>query len=243
MIKEPGKIYLVSTPIGNMEDITFRAVRVLKEVDIIFAEDTRTSAKLLRHYNISGRVESLFSRNEKRKIPYILSQLGQGLSVAVISDAGTPGISDPAGKLVKEAVINDFEVIPIPGPTALISGLIVSGLPTDRFYFQGFLPLKKGKKKTLKFLAEIPHTIVIYESIHRLPRSLKEIQRVMGDRYICIAREITKMHETFYRGYISEFTEKNPDLIVLKGEIVLIVAGTVFKPLDGENNQEFVSEN
>ena len=236
-MNEFGTIFLVATPIGNLEDITFRAVRVLKEADVVFAEDTRNTRKLFSHYNIHNKLESFHSHNQKNKVPGILKTLKTGKNIALVSDAGTPGISDPAYYLVKYAVTEKINIVPVPGATALISGLIVSGLPTDRFYFQGFLPLKKGKQKTLKFLAELPNTVVIYESIHRLKKNLQNILEVFGDRYICIAREITKLHETFYRGNLSDLLNKE-DEIVFKGEVVLIIAGKKFKPIETEDIYE-----
>lgn len=232
-MNELGTIFLVATPIGNLEDITFRAIRILKEVNTVFAEDTRNTLKLFHHYSIKNKLDSFHSYNQKKKASSIINSVKSGKNIALVSDAGTPGISDPAYYLVKQAINEGIKIVPVPGASALISGLIASGLPTDRFYFQGFLPLKKGKQKTLKFLAELPNSIVIYESIHRLKKSLQNIYEVMGDRYICIAREITKLHESFYRGNISELLN-NEDEIVFKGEVVIVVAGTKFKPIETE---------
>ena len=232
-MNELGTIFLVATPIGNLEDITFRAIRILKEVNTVFAEDTRNTLKLFHHYSIKNKLDSFHSYNQKKKASSIINSVKSGKNIALVSDAGTPGISDPAYYLVKQAINEGIKIVPVPGASALISGLIASGLPTDRFYFQGFLPLKKGKQKTLKFLAELPNSIVIYESIHRLKKNLQNIYEVMGDRYICIAREITKLHESFYRGNISELLN-NEDEIVFKGEVVIVVAGTKFKPIETE---------
>ena len=201
--------------------------------DTVFAEDTRNTLKLFHHYSIKNKLDSFHSYNQKKKASSIINSVKSGKNIALVSDAGTPGISDPAYYLVKQAINEGIKIVPVPGASALISGLIASGLPTDRFYFQGFLPLKKGKQKTLKFLAELPNSIVIYESIHRLKKSLQNIYEVMGDRYICIAREITKLHESFYRGNISELLN-NEDEIVFKGEVVIVVAGTKFKPIETE---------
>jgi len=228
-----GSIFLVATPIGNLEDITLRALRVLKEVHTVYAEDTRNTRKLFHHYNIENKLDSFHSYNQKKKVHSIINSVKHGNDIAVVSDAGTPGISDPAYLLVKHAVKIGIDIIPVPGASALVSALIGSGLPTDRFYFQGFLPLKKGKQKTLKMLAEMPDSVVIYESIHRLLKSLQKIYEIMGDRYVCVARELTKLHESFYRGYLSDILQ-NAENIVLKGEVVIVIAGKNFKPIETE---------
>lgn len=220
----PGILYLVSTPIGNLEDISLRALRILKEVDLIAAEDTRRTGVLLSHFGISNHQESYYEYNKKRKIPLFINRLLRGESIAVVSDAGTPGISDPAFDLVQTAIEHGIPVVPIPGPTAVISALIVSGLPTHRFVFEGFLPVKKGRKKRLKDLAQETRTMVLYESPHRLLRTLKDLYETLGDRKVAIARELTKKFEEIVRGRLSEcidsFSKRK-----IQGEFVIVIQG------------------
>jgi len=220
-----GVLYLVSTPIGNLEDITMRAIRILKEVDFIAAEDTRRTGILLSQYGIKGRMESYFDYNKEKKTKFLIHQLINGRSVAVVSDAGTPGISDPAFFIVRLAIQNAIPVVPIPGPVAAIAGLTISGLPTDRFVFEGFLPHKKGRKKRLMKLIEEERTIILYESPHRLLRTFNDCMEIMGNRSIAVCRELTKKFEEVYRGSLSEvidyFTDKK-----IKGEFVLILEGS-----------------
>lgn len=219
-----GILYLVSTPIGNLEDITFRALRILREVDLIAAEDTRKTKILLNKYKISTTTTSFYSYNQVRKAPELLDFLSQGKSLALVTDAGTPGISDPAYYLVTRAIQAGVTIVPIPGPAALIAGLVASGLSTKRFVFEGFLPLKKGRKTRLTQLAQEERTIVLYESPHRIQRTLKDILNYFGDRQIVIARELTKMFEEFIRGNLSQILEQLSEK-KLKGEIVLIIEG------------------
>jgi len=219
-----GILYLVSTPIGNLEDITFRALRILREVDLIAAEDTRKTRILLNKYKITTTTTSFYSYNQIRKAPELLDFLSQGKSLALVTDAGTPGISDPAYYLVRRAIQAGVTIIPIPGPAALIAGLVASGLSTKRFVFEGFLPLKKGRKTRLTQLAQEERTIVLYESPHRIQRTLKDILNYFGDRQIVIARELTKMFEEFIRGNLSQVLEQLSEK-KLKGEIVLIIEG------------------
>jgi len=219
-----GILYLVSTPIGNLEDITFRALRILREVDLIAAEDTRKTRILLNKYKIATTTTSFYSYNQVRKAPELLDFLSQGKSLALVTDAGTPGISDPAYYLVRRAIQAGVTIIPIPGPAALIAGLVASGLSTKRFVFEGFLPLKKGRKTRLTQLAQEERTIVLYESPHRIQRTLKDILNYFGDRQIVIARELTKMFEEFIRGNLSQVLEQLSEK-KLKGEIVLIIEG------------------
>ncbi len=224
-----GQLYVVSTPIGNLEDITLRAIRVLKEVDLICAEDTRTTRRLLQHYNITNRVISYYSYNERKRIPQIIEKLKQGNRVAVVSEAGTPGISDPAHRLVVAAICNDIPVIPVPGASAVLAALVASGLPTDRFVFEGFLPRKKGRQKKLARLSEEEGTIIIFESPYRLRKTLEDIVKTFGNRYIVISREITKKYEEFIRGEAqSILTELGEQRV--KGELVILIAGKNFKP-------------
>jgi len=220
-----GKLYLVPTPIGNLQDITIRAVEILKEVDLIACEDTRRSGQLLSHFGITKKKISFFEHNEVKRVPQIISDLQNGLSVAVISDGGSPGLSDPAYRLVTAAVEAGITVEALPGPNALIPALTASGLPTDRFFFEGFLPVKAGKRKNrLEQLREFPHTLVFYESVHRIRKSLTDIAAVFADRRVCVGREISKIHEEYVRGTAGEvneyFENKTP-----KGEFVIVVAG------------------
>lgn len=222
--KQTGTLYLVSTPIGNLKDITYRAVEILSTVDLIAAEDTRHAAILLRHYNISTPTTSYFDFNKERKTPGLIEKLLSGRSIAVISDAGTPGISDPAFYIVREAIRHDITVEAIPGATAFVPALIISGLPTDRFIFEGFLPPKKGRQTRLKALSEEFRTIIIYESPKKLLTTLRDLRQHLGNRRISLARELTKKFEQIYRGTLEEITE-NPSVIKLKGEFVIIIEG------------------
>ena len=219
-----GVLYLVSTPIGNLEDITLRAIRVLKEADLIAAEDTRRSGVLLKHFGIKNRLESYHDFNKKKKTPVLIEYLRNGKSIAVITDAGTPGISDPAFYLVRESAAEGIKIVPVPGPTAAIAALVASGLPTDRFVFEGFLPAKKNRRKRLESLRDEPRTIIFYESPHRLIRTLEDLLAVLGDRPMVIGRELTKKFEELVRGRIStvleNFSQRN-----IKGEFVLVVRG------------------
>jgi 16S rRNA (cytidine1402-2'-O)-methyltransferase len=220
-----GKLYIVATPVGNLEDITLRALRVLREVDVIAAEDTRHSLKLLNHYGISKPLISYWSEKEKIKAEEILAKLHSGLSVALISDAGTPGISDPGAVLIKRAVEEKIEIVPIPGPSAFIAALSVSGLPTEEFSFIGFLPPKSGQR--LKRLAELKHelrTLIFYEAPHRLLQALSDLKEVLGDRKASLAKEITKIHEEVLRGPLSEIIESLAARMIA-GEYVIVVEG------------------
>lgn len=222
---DTGTLYLVPTPIGNLEDITLRALAVLKTVDLIACEDTRHSGHLLAHFGIATRTISYFEHNEMRRIPGIIAQLEEGKSVAVITDGGSPGLSDPAYRLVTAAIEKSIPVQALPGPTALIPALTASGLPTDRFFFEGFLPVKGGKRKTrLEKLRDLPHTIVIYESVHRIQKALVDIAAVFGDRPICIAREISKVYEEYRRGSAAELAASLAK-VSMKGEFVIVIAG------------------
>jgi len=219
-----GILYVVSTPIGNLDDITHRAVKVLASVDLIAAEDTRTTKILLDHYSIRKPMLSYFSRNEGQRAPQLIEKLLQGRSIALVSDAGTPGISDPAYSVVRLAVERGISVVPIPGPTAFISALVVSGLPTDRFVFEGFLPQKKGRRTKLEALKSERRTVVLYESPHRIRKTLAEIYEHLGDRQVVVARELTKKFEEIVRGrvhaVIEELAKKEP-----RGEYVIILQG------------------
>ena len=225
-----GKIYLVATPIGNLEDITLRAINVLKNVDLIAAEDTRHTLKLLNHLNISKPLISYYKQNEKTKSNILIEKAIKGENIAVVSDAGTPGISDPGEEIVKEAIENNIEIIPIPGACALINALISSGISTKEFVFIGFLSQnKKEKKDKLMEIKEYDKTLLIYEAPHKLINTLEMIKEILGDRNICIGREITKMHEEFLRGNISEILEKIKEP---KGEFVIVIEGNEKKESD-----------
>ena len=220
-----GILYVVPTPVGNMEDMTFRAVRILKEVDLVLAEDTRTSGILLNHYEIKNQLMSHHKFNEHGTSAGIVQRLLAGENVALISDAGTPGISDPGFFLVREAVRAGVEVQCLPGATAFVPALVSSGLPCDRFAFEGFLPQKKGRQTKLESLREEQRTMIFYESPYRLVKTLQQFAEVYGgDRQVSVCREISKVHEESVRGSLTEviahFKEKEP-----KGEIVIVLAG------------------
>ncbi len=220
----PGTLYLVATPIGNLDDITYRAVKVLSSVDLVAAEDTRKTKILLDHYGIVKPMVSYFNYNERQRAPQLITRLLQGESIAVVSDAGTPGISDPAFYLVREALAQSIPILSIPGASAFISALIVSGLPTDRFVFEGFLPQKKGRKTKWESLLTESRTIILYESPHRVLKTLAEIATYFGDRQVVVARELTKKFEEIVRGPVSlvlEELSKKPT----RGEYVIIVQG------------------
>ena len=215
---------IVATPIGNLSDITYRSIEVLKSVDIILAEDTRTSSKLLKHYKISSKVDSFHMYNEHKKLSSIIKKIKDGISMALISDSGTPGISDPGFLLVRECIKNDINVECLPGPTALIPALILSGLPSEKFAFEGFLPVKKGRTKRLDELSNENRTLIFYESPHRINKTLNDLSLIFGDtKKISISREISKKYENTFRGTISEsidFYNNNKP----KGEFVIVLS-------------------
>jgi 16S rRNA (cytidine1402-2'-O)-methyltransferase len=222
----PGTLYVVSTPIGNLEDISARGVSILSSVDLIAAEDTRKTKILLNHFNITKPLLSYHNYNETKRVPELISKLIGGLSIALVSDAGTPGISDPSYRIINAAIEQNIPIVAIPGATAFLSALIVSGFNIDRFLFEGFLPVKKGRKTFLEKLSSEPHTLIFYESPHRLLRTLDDFKQYFGDRYISISREITKKFEETYRGKISEsiihFSKSK-----IRGELVLVVEGAL----------------
>ena len=222
-------LYVVPTPVGNLEDITFRALRVLKEVDLILAEDTRTSSVLLKHYDIHTPLKSHHKFNEHETCDDMANRIAAGMTVALISDAGTPCISDPGFMLVRACVERGVEVQCLPGATAFVPALVDSSLPNDRFYFEGFLPQKKGRQTRMKILAEQTHTMIIYESPFRLVKTLEQLAEVMGgERRASVSREISKLHEDTQRGTLAELAahyKQTPP----KGEIVLIVEGKIEK--------------
>lgn len=223
---KPGTLYLVGTPIGNLEDMTFRAVRILQSVDVIAAEDTRHTGKLLQHFQVTTPQVSYYEHNQKSRIPDLVGRLQQGQAIALVTDAGMPGISDPGYELVKSCVAAGLPVVPIPGPNAAISALVASGLPSDRFVFEGFLPAKSKDRLTyLERLSRETHTLIFYEAPHRLRQTLQDLATILGtDRAIGLARELTKLHEEIWRGSIHEaidyYTHKEP-----QGEYTLVVSG------------------
>ncbi len=220
-----GKLYLVPTPVGNLEDMTFRAIRILKEVDLILAEDTRTTGFLLKHFQIENRMQSHHKFNEHKMVDSIVSRIKAGETVALVSDAGTPAISDPGFLIVRTCVENGVEVECLPGATAFVPALVNSGLPNDRFCFEGFLPVKKGRQTRLRELAEEKRTVILYESPFRLVKTLIQLEEAIGEeRKISVSREISKLHEQTVRGTLREvrsyFEQHEP-----KGEIVIILSG------------------
>lgn len=228
---KPGTLYVVGTPIGNLEDMTFRAVRILQTVDLIAAEDTRHTGRLLQHFQITAPQLSYHDHNSTSRIPELLTQLGRGNAIALVTDAGMPGISDPGYELVKACVEAEILVVPIPGPSAVITALSAAGLPTEKFVFEGFLPPKKQERQErLEFLQAEARTIIFYEAPHRLRQTLQDLAEVLGERQIVLARELTKLHEEFWRGSIKDaiihYTEREP-----QGEYTLVVAGlALLKP-------------
>ncbi|MEP6913268.1 MAG: 16S rRNA (cytidine(1402)-2'-O)-methyltransferase [bacterium] len=220
-----GTLYLVSTPIGNLEDITHRAVRVLKEVDLVACEDTRHTHKLLRHYGIKTKTVSYHEHNERERAAELLGFLKSGLDIAIVSDAGTPGISDPGFRVVRIAIEEGLPVVPVPGPTALIAALVASGLPGNQFFFDGFLPARSGARRTrLAELQSMPATLIFYEAPHRIAESLRDAREILGEREAVVGRELTKMHEEIMRGRLSElatyFAEATREP---RGEMVLLI--------------------
>lgn len=220
-----SKLYLVPTPIGNLEDMTFRAIKVLKEVDLILAEDTRTSGKLLKHFEIATHMQSHHMHNEHKMVDRLVDRIKSGETVALISDAGTPAISDPGFLLTRACIENNIEVECLPGATAFVPALVNSGLPNDKFVFEAFLPVKKGRQTRLKLLAEETRTMIFYESPHKLVKTLGHFAEYFGeDRQVSVSRELTKLFEETIRGtatkVLAYYTNKPP-----KGEIVIVVAG------------------
>ena len=223
---EKGILYLVATPIGNLEDMTFRAIRILKEVDLILAEDTRKTLKLLNYFEISKKMISFYRHNEGVKLDYVISLLEEGKNLAVVSDAGTPGISDPGEDLVREAIKRGITIVPIPGSVAFIQGLIASGFDTTRFAFEGFLSInKRVRKERLAELKEEQRTMIFYEAPHKLKRTISDLKETFGgERKIVLARELTKIHEEFLRMTLEE-AEKYYEEKDIKGEFVVLVEG------------------
>ena len=227
-----GNLYLVATPIGNLEDITLRALKILKEVDFIAAEDTRHTLKLLNHFNISKPLISYYKQTEKSKSKVLIEKLLDNKNIALVSDAGTPGISDPGEEIVREAVNNNIKVIPIPGACALVNALIASGMSTKEFIFIGFLSsLKKDKKEKLEEIKNETRTIILYEAPHKLKNTLEMTLEILGDRNLVLARELTKIHEEFIRGKVSEILNKINEI---KEEFVILIKGSTESEKDKE---------
>jgi 16S rRNA (cytidine1402-2'-O)-methyltransferase len=221
--KGKGILYLISTPIGNLSDMTHRAISTLKGVPLVAAEDTRHSKKLFLQYEIETPLISYFEHNHSLRMPKLIKHMEEGKDLGLITDAGTPGISDPAYRIVREAIKSSINVISIPGASAVLTALVSSGLPTDRFLFEGFLPPKKGRKKRIESVKDINATLVYYESPHRIGRALKQFYEILGNRPVVIARELTKLHEEIKRGTLSELSSYYDNKKV-KGECVIIIA-------------------
>ena len=219
-----GTLYVVPTPIGNLEDITLRALNVLKGVDVIAAEDTRTTKFLLDHYGIQKPLLSFYSHNEQVRVPQIIQKLKSGDSVALVSDAGTPGISDPAHSIIAASIENNINIIPLPGATAFVPALVISGFSTHEFVFEGFLPHKKGRRTKLERLKDEERTIILYESVHRIQKTLQEVLEYFGDRNVVVVRELTKKFEEITRGKVSAVLQEFASRI-MKGEFVLVIEG------------------
>ena len=218
-----GILYIIATPIGNLEDITLRAIRILKEVDLIAAEDTRHTLKLLNHLEISKPLISYHRHNEEVKSDVLLNKLKEGVNIGLVSDAGTPGICDPGEEIIRRCIEENIKVVPVPGACAMINALICSGINTKEFNFVGFLPLnKKNRKEKIEEIEKTKNTIILYEAPHKLKNTLEELSTILGDRKVVLARELTKIHEEYIRGTIEEIIESTENI---KGEIVLIIEG------------------
>jgi 16S rRNA (cytidine1402-2'-O)-methyltransferase len=240
-MRSSGTLYLVATPIGNLADITHRAIDVLNNVSLIACEDTRHTRKLLQHYGIETKTVSYHEHNEQERSRQLIETLREGKDVAVVSDAGTPSISDPGFRLVRAAIENDIQVVPVPGPSALISALIAAGLPTDEFFFGGFLPARSNARRTrLNELRSVPGTLIFYEAPHRLAETLKDAHEMLGEREAVVARELTKLHEELRRGRLSElaahYANEEP-----RGEIVLLIDRTILETTDKTDRQQISS--
>lgn len=235
----PGTLYLVATPIGNLADITHRALQVLRDVDLIACEDTRHTRKLLAHYGIETKTISYHEHNEQQRTAELIELLKEGRDIAVVSDAGTPSISDPGFRFVRAAIETGITVIPIPGPSALISALVAAGLATDEFFFGGFLPARSSARRTrLNELQSVPGTLIFYEAPHRLAATLKDAYEILGEREAVIARELTKLHEEIRRGRLSELSEHYSTVEQPRGEIVLLIDRTVLNETRSEQTQD-----
>jgi len=233
-----GKLYIVSTPIGNLKDITARALEKLEQVDFILCEDTRITSRLLKHYNISKELVSFNAVSETKKIPITLKRIHSSENCALVSDAGTPTISDPGVRLISQAIKEEIDIIPVPGSSALITALTVSGFPTNSFVFEGFLPQKKGRQKKLKELSEEKRTIVLYESTYRIKKLIDEFVDYMPDRFVVVCRELTKKFEETWRG-LPEDLKQQIDEKTIKGEFVVIIAPRNWKINNHHTSQQF----
>jgi 16S rRNA (cytidine1402-2'-O)-methyltransferase len=230
----PGTLYIVSTPIGNLEDITQRAIRILSEVDLIACEDTRHTRKLLNHFCIETPTTSYHDHNERERAPELLKKLRDGSDIAIVSDAGTPGISDPGFRIARLAAEEGIHVVPIPGPTALIAALVASGFPSDQFFFGGFLPARANQRRTrLAEVSSIQATLIFYEAPHRIAEALRDALEILGERQAVVARELTKLHEEVMRGKLSELVEIFAAQEKARGEMVLIVDRNVIASAEG----------
>ncbi len=236
MTEQPGKLFLVPTPIGNLGDMTARALDTLRQVDLVACEDTRVSGMLLKTFELKKRLISYHNFNEVGRADYLLGELREGKSIAVVTDAGSPGISDPAYRVVRAALAGGIEIIALPGPCALIPALTASGLPTDRFFFEGFLSNKSSaRRKRLEHLAGFDHTLVFYESPHRVVKTLSDMYEVLGNREACIAREISKKFEEYLRGPLATLVQ-TVGAKAIKGEIVIVVSGN--RAISNEPDEE-----
>jgi len=234
----PGTLYVVATPIGNLADITQRAIQILKDVELIACEDTRHTRKLLQHFGINTKTTSYHEHNENQRGDELLDLLKQGSDIAVVSDAGTPAISDPGFRLVRSAIENEIVVVPVPGPSALITALVAAGLPTDEFFFAGFLPARASARQTrLRELASVPGTLIFYEAPHRLAATLKDAYETLGEREAVVARELTKLHEEVRRGRLSDLVEHYSQ-VEPRGEIVLLIDRNSIETGEAESNSE-----
>jgi len=233
-----GTLFVVSVPIGNLKDITYRAVEVLNQVDMIACEDTRKTGLLCKEYNIDSKLTSYHDHNKNSKGAYLISELEKGRNIAIVSDAGTPGINDPGYNIVKDAKEMGIKVIGVPGATAAINALVTSGLPTDKYCYEGFLPAKKGRKTALETLKNEVRTIILYESVHRIIKTLKELNEFFPERQVSIHREMTKIHEEVINGLLPEVIEKLEQGVV-KGEFVIIISGLSAKDLKKEKVNKY----
>lgn len=223
-------LLIVPTPIGNLSDLSFRAIEILKEVDLILAEDTRTSQKLLAHYGIGTKIRAYHMHNEHKVTNELIELMNEGMSMALISDAGTPGISDPGFLIVRACHGAGIQVSCLPGPTAFVPALVASGIPCDKFHYEGFLPHKKGRQTRLKYLVQLEYTSVLYESPHRLLKCLRELETLAGpNRIMCICRELSKVYEEINRGTVAELIEDYSSRPAVKGEIVLVISGAEYQ--------------
>mgnify|MGYP000206358045 CR=1 FL=1 len=223
VFKYSMKLFIVSTPIGNLKDISLRALETLKDVDFIICEDTRVTGNLLRHYEISKELISLNAFNESQKLHSVIQKILEGRNAALVTDSGTPTISDPGNRLISEAIKNNIELIAVPGASAVIAALSISGLPTDSFVFEGFIPQKKGRQKKLQQLVNEERTIVIYESVYRIEKLIDELIEYMPERYIVVCRELTKKFEECWRGYSKQIKDQLPKKVI-KGEFVIVIS-------------------